>query len=196
MAQIVDHEERRRGIVEAAKRLILAGGFSAATMRTIATEAGYANGALKYYFPAGKEAIVAAAFESMLGEIESRASTPPDGDALVALRWYLRSWFPVSADEIPTGRLLVELWGYTVSSEPLARLYAEHLTRWKGQIVERFDLAATEGAIVARSYGEIADEYLSFLMGTVVMNLMFPAGEHLSDIDGYLDELLARLRTA
>lgn len=196
MAQIVDHDERRRGIVDAAKRLILAGGFASATMRTIAAEAGYANGALKYYFPGGKDAIVAAAFQSMLTEIEAAATGEEADDPADELRRYLRAWFPHSADEIPTGRVLLELWEHSVSSEALTRLYAEHLSRWRDQIVDRIARARAAAAItIDPPYEPFADEYLSFTMGTVVMNLMFPGGEHLRDIDRYLDRFISALQT-
>ncbi|WP_203236978.1 TetR family transcriptional regulator [Nocardia panacis] len=35
MPKIIDHDQRRRDIVEVAKRLIIEGGFEAATMRSI-----------------------------------------------------------------------------------------------------------------------------------------------------------------
>ncbi|MFT4233236.1 MAG: TetR family transcriptional regulator [Leucobacter sp.] len=193
--QIVDHDERRRGIVEAAKRLILAGGFSAATMRTIAAEAGYANGALKYYFPAGKEAIVVAAFQSVLEEIEMRATVSAADEPLLRLRRYLRSWFPVDAADIPRGRVLIEIWEYATSSETVAELYAGYLIRWREQIEEHLLRAYASEAIRRRPpYEAIADEYLSFLMGSVVMNLIHPEGDHLASVDAYLEELLARLQ--
>ena len=68
MPKIIDHDQRRRDIVEVAKSIILKGGFEAATMRSIAAEAGFANGALKHYFP-GKESIVAATFETILQQM-------------------------------------------------------------------------------------------------------------------------------
>jgi AcrR family transcriptional regulator len=68
----VDHEQRRREIVEAAWRLVARGGFAAATMREIAAEAGFANGALKYYFDS-KDDLLIAAFQHTFYRVNERA---------------------------------------------------------------------------------------------------------------------------
>ena len=49
--KIVDHDERRLELVDATWRIIARLGIEGATMREIALEAGFANGALKPYFP-------------------------------------------------------------------------------------------------------------------------------------------------
>ena len=52
MPKIVDHERRRAEIVQTTWRVIARRGLDGATLREVAAEAGYANGALKPYFPA------------------------------------------------------------------------------------------------------------------------------------------------
>ncbi|QIM16195.1 TetR/AcrR family transcriptional regulator [Leucobacter insecticola] len=196
MAQIVDHEERRGAIIAAATELILSGGFGAATMRTIAARAGYANGALKYYFPGGKSEIIAAIFTNTLREIESMAGTQNTGNTSQDLRHYLRSWFPRSVEELPSGRLLIELWGHSLTDESLRELYSAHLAHWGAQIAAQIEAAHAVGAVLAAPpFEDMASEYISFTMGTAVMNLMFPDGSHLSDIEHYLDGVLLRLGT-
>ena len=44
MPKIVDHDQRRRELVDASLRIIVRQGLAGATMRDIATEAGFANG--------------------------------------------------------------------------------------------------------------------------------------------------------
>jgi len=51
MPKVVDHAQRKRELVESTWRVIARLGLAGATMRQIAEEAGYANGALKPYFP-------------------------------------------------------------------------------------------------------------------------------------------------
>ena len=59
MPKVVDHGQRRQELVEATWRIIARHGLSGATMRQIAAEAGFANGALKPYFPTKAELVEA-----------------------------------------------------------------------------------------------------------------------------------------
>jgi AcrR family transcriptional regulator len=48
--KLVDHEERRREIARAAWRVMTRDGMTAASVRTVAAEAGLSTGALRHYF--------------------------------------------------------------------------------------------------------------------------------------------------
>ena len=50
MPKVVDHEERRRLIAQATWRVISRDGVRAASVRTVAAEAGLSTGALRHYF--------------------------------------------------------------------------------------------------------------------------------------------------
>jgi AcrR family transcriptional regulator len=60
MPRLVDHEEKRSELVDAALRLVVTGGLEAATVRNIAREAGCSIRPVQYYF-ADKAALLAAA---------------------------------------------------------------------------------------------------------------------------------------
>ncbi|NUP73233.1 MAG: TetR family transcriptional regulator, partial [Sinomonas sp.] len=62
MPKIVDHDQRRLELVDALWRIVAERGLDGATMREIAAEAGFANGALKPYFPT-KDRLLDFAFE-------------------------------------------------------------------------------------------------------------------------------------
>src|SRR5690349_12542566 len=68
--KIVDHDQRRLELVDATWRIIARLGMEGATMREIAEEAGFANGALKPYFPT-KDLLLASA----VGHVRKRPST-------------------------------------------------------------------------------------------------------------------------
>ena len=61
MPKIVDHDQRRRELVDATWRLIDRGGFASVTLQGIAAEAGFANGLVRHYF-ATKNDVLTAAF--------------------------------------------------------------------------------------------------------------------------------------
>jgi AcrR family transcriptional regulator len=194
MPKVIDHDERRREIIEVAKRIILKGGFDAATMRSIAAEAGFANGALKHYFD-GKDAIVAATFSSILEELGQAVNAEVDGGADEQLRAFLRAPLPHTPDEIAAGRVLLALWENAMANDELADLYRKHLSSWRQNCVDRFTEAHDAGVISAAApYEPWANEYISAVIGSAVVNLMYPEGERIADYDQYLDGFLARLK--
>ena len=71
MPKIVDHDERRLELVDATWRIIARLGIEGATMREIATEAGFANGALKPYFPT-KDTLLTFAFGHVFNRTNER----------------------------------------------------------------------------------------------------------------------------
>src|SRR5512141_674622 len=84
--KIVDHDERRLELVDATWRIIARLGIEGATMREIAIEAGFANGALKPYFPT-KDILLAFAFGHVFSQTSERMEKSTAGHTgLAALR--------------------------------------------------------------------------------------------------------------
>lgn len=77
MPKIVDVEQRRAELTDAAARLIARSGIEAATMREVAAEAGLTTGALTHYF-ADKHELLLTTFQASLAR--RRALRPPAAD--------------------------------------------------------------------------------------------------------------------
>ncbi|WP_018680982.1 TetR/AcrR family transcriptional regulator [Actinokineospora enzanensis] len=192
MPKVIDHDQRRREIVEVSKRLIAEGGFEAATMRSIVTAAGFANGALKHYF-AGKDGIIAATFESVLEETAERMSELDVGLAPVeSLRGFVEAAMPLEPDRITSARVLLVLWGHSVANPDLARQYRELLTVWRGELTRRIGLAWSK-QLDDPAVGVVADEIISVTIGANVASLMHPVGELVDRYTSYIDELMRRI---
>lgn len=88
MPKIVDVEQRRAELADAAARLIARSGIEAATMREVAAEAGLTTGALTHYF-ADKHELLLTTFQSSLARRRSlrppAVDTPPSALLLAAL---------------------------------------------------------------------------------------------------------------
>lgn len=193
MPKIIDHDERRREIVQVARRLIVQGGFEAATMRSIATEAGFANGALKHYF-AGKDAIVEATFETVLTEIGSGLEQVGEAESLERVRAYLLGPLPLDEGAISAGRVLLALWEYAMSSPTLADRYRQHLETWTGTLASLIADARRAGAVRATASDRaLAIEAVNVNVGATVLSLMFPSGELVPDYRDYVERFVARL---
>jgi AcrR family transcriptional regulator len=77
--KLVDHEQRRRELVDATWRVVHRDGVDAATVREVAAAAGCSPGALRYYFPAQDE-LLAFAMEAVANRVRERIATLAPGD--------------------------------------------------------------------------------------------------------------------
>ncbi|WP_340556138.1 TetR/AcrR family transcriptional regulator [Streptomyces sp. GSL17-111] len=194
MPKIIDHDQRRREIVAVAKKLIIQGGFEAATMRSIVAEAGYANGALKRYFPS-KDSIVAATFQSVLAEMNERiAADETPSDPREALRHDVEATLPLDTYRIDSARVLLALWEHSMANEELAALYRAHLQDWRGRLAER--IAAARGgdeSVDDPAVTHLAQEVIAVAIGASVTSLMFPDGALIPEYRAYVDRLMQKI---
>ncbi|MGW2228600.1 TetR/AcrR family transcriptional regulator [Streptomyces formicae] len=79
----IDLEQRRKDVVEAAFRLLVAEGFSGLSLRKVAAESGLNIGSVRHYFGDHRELLVAAATE--VGDRMGRRLTRNSPDALSGL---------------------------------------------------------------------------------------------------------------
>ncbi|MER6947288.1 TetR/AcrR family transcriptional regulator [Nonomuraea sp. NPDC000554] len=150
MPKIVDHDERRREVLSAARRVIVRDGIDAATTRAIAKEAGYSNGVLAHYF-ADKDEILLSALSQSHQRIRERLTRKVEGvTGLAALRELLLDNLPLDAERTQETRLEVSFWSRSLAAERLAEV----------QRAEAADLrAAVRGLLAeARAAGELSTE--------------------------------------
>jgi AcrR family transcriptional regulator len=94
MPRIVDIDERRQELTDAAARLISRGGLSAATMREVAAEAGLTTGALTHYFADKRELLQCTLVASLQLRVASRSEVSA-ADPAIALRAALTGALPI-----------------------------------------------------------------------------------------------------
>lgn len=98
MPKIVDHEARREEIAEALWRVVRRDGIRAASVRTIAAEAGWSAGAVRYYFP-DQAGLLSFAMDLVSRRVTDRVSAlQPKGDAPTAVLRYLEEVVPLDAE--------------------------------------------------------------------------------------------------
>ncbi|WP_370950069.1 TetR/AcrR family transcriptional regulator [Amycolatopsis sp. cg5] len=174
MPKIIDHDERRSHIVDVTWDLITQGGIEAATMREIAAAAGFANGALKLYFPS-KEDIIEATYERALGMMREYVELD-ELRGLTALRELCVSSMPIDADRIAAGRVLLTFWQLSLTTQKLQDKYLEHIREWRGLLHRYLAEGREDGDIVTSTPDEqLVDEVVLINAGANVMSLV--AGE-------------------
>jgi AcrR family transcriptional regulator len=173
MPRIVNHDQRRIEIVEAAWRIIARGGFAAATMRQIAAEAGFANGGLKHYF-AGKDELLAAAFQHTFFRINERAAhTIGDRTGLDAIRLLCLEMLPLDEERRVESRVTVAFWDRAASSPALFKIHADSYAIWRNWMEQELEKARNKGEITTdETDQQIIDEFLAVTAGLRVMPIL------------------------
>jgi AcrR family transcriptional regulator len=194
MPKIVDHDERRLELLDATWRIIARHGLEGATLREIATEAGFANGALKPYFPT-KETLLEFAFGHVFNRTNQRISDVTAGKSgLAALRAFCLEVLPLDEERVNEARIVIPFWQKAVNDPQKALIHQRSMAewldairRWLSEARQAGDVSTTvEDAILAR-------QLLNMLLGAQIEAALAPAGEgefqHASQLEGYLSLL-------
>ncbi|MCC3264770.1 TetR/AcrR family transcriptional regulator [Arthrobacter gengyunqii] len=192
MPKIVDHDRRRAEIVQTTWRVIARRGLDGATLREVAAEAGYANGALKPYFPA-KADLLEATFRHVFARTNARISAATDGlDGFDALRAFCLEVLPLDPNRLDEARVVITFWQQALRDPAQAEVNDAAMAQWRTNIRTWLDAARRSGQTTAPVSVETAAEtLLSFLLGTQVAAVFDPA---FNSTDQLMDQLDSQLQ--
>ncbi len=195
MPRLVDRDAKRREILEVTWRLMATQGADAATMREIAREAGYANGALAYYF-ANKEALIEAAFVYVFDRTNERIQAAVEGKrGLTALRAFLVEVLPTTELTVLEARIVLPFWSRTVTDERLGEISDAAMTTWRGDICALLAEGRADGEVTVPTPDPIlAEQLLAMAMGLQVLATLPTSPTPPETQLGLLDTFLAGLR--
>ncbi|HEX4816816.1 MAG TPA: TetR/AcrR family transcriptional regulator [Nonomuraea sp.] len=184
MPKIVDHEERRREVLSAARRVIARDGIDAATTRAIAKEAGYSNGVLSHYF-ADKDEILLSALCQSHQRIRARLTRKVDGvTGLAALRELLLDNLPLDAERTRETRLEVSFWSRSLSSERLAEVQRGEAAELRGAVRELLGQARAAGELRADDdLDDLTEHLLALVDGLSLHLLLYPDRLRRADLE-------------
>ncbi|OMH34099.1 TetR/AcrR family transcriptional regulator [Tersicoccus sp. Bi-70] len=196
MPKVVDHDARRTHLVEATWRIIARRGLERATLREVATAAGFANGALKPYFPT-KSHLVEATYRYVFARTNERVAATTRGlDGLDALRAFALEVLPLDEERLDEARVVIPFWQSAVHDEAQARVNATAMEQWRGWIagwltVARADRGGGQG-VGARDAATDAEALLNFLLGAQISAVLAgsaPTTPLPEQLDALLDAL-------
>lgn len=131
MPKIVDHDQRRREIVEVTWRFIARQGIAKLNMRDLAAAAGYANGGLKLYFPT-KDAILVATFGYVAEATNRRiAATAGKLESLAAIEAFAHEVLPLDELRRDEARVAVHFWHLALGDAALAEVNTQSMEQWR-----------------------------------------------------------------
>ncbi|PII83346.1 TetR family transcriptional regulator [Leucobacter sp. OLJS4] len=197
MPKIIDHDQRRDEIVDVTWQLIVEGGIEAATMREIASRAGFANGALKHYFT-GKDQIITGAYERSLNSLGDRLTAYVAGKrGIEALEMFMRYTLPVEQEDATAARVLLSFWERCAFSAEVRGGYDEHLDTWKAGYLRYLAEGREDGDIrTSTPDDQLADEIIMMNIGATVIRVVSPDHLHVDVLERQVTDFITRLRRA
>ena len=194
MPKIVDHDERRLELVDATWRIIARLGIESATMREIATEAGFANGALKPYFPT-KDTLLTFAFGHVFNRTNRRIAEVTAGlSGLAALRAFCIEVLPLDEERINEARIVIPFWQKAINDPDKAQIHRESMQEWLDSIRRYLGEARESGDVsTAVDDDSLAGQLLNMLLGAQIAAALLPEGQTALGLEGQLEGFLVLL---
>ena len=194
MPKIVDHDERRLELVDATWRIIARLGIESATMREIATEAGFANGALKPYFPT-KDTLLTFAFGHVFNRTNERIAEVTAGKSgIAALRAFCVEVLPLDEERINEARIVIPFWQKAINDPEKAAIHRDSMEQWHAAILEYLAQARKNGDVSsAVDDRSIAGHLLNMLLGAQIAAALAPQGQVDRSLGDQLEGFLALL---
>jgi AcrR family transcriptional regulator len=187
MPKVVDHDQRRVELVNATWRIIARHGIEGATMRDIAAEAGFANGALKPYFST-KDDLLTFAFGHVFSQTNQRMLDSTAGKSgLGALRAYCHEILPLDDNRISEARIVIPFWQKALTDAAKAELHESSMLQWRSTMRAQLSEARSAGELRTT----IPDDDIAGLLMNVVLGAQITAA--LSPADNSPDRLIAQL---
>ncbi|WP_228395343.1 TetR/AcrR family transcriptional regulator [Modestobacter roseus] len=170
---MVDRDERRQEILEVTWRIMATRGAESATMREIAREAGYANGALAPYF-ANKDELVEAAYLFVFERTNDRIRSALAGlRGVAALRAFLVEVLPTTELTRSEARIVLPFWSRMVTDDRLARLMDATAQHWRDELASLLAQGRADGDVtVATPDTVVAEQLLATAYGLQVLALL------------------------
>lgn len=136
MPKIVDHDTRRREIVEASWKVIAGEGLDGLTMRKIAAAADCTTGRLTHYF-ANREELVLAALRAVYDAAASRMATARDADGTPRERLLrmLEETLPLDETRLQEWKIWIAFWGTAAADRTLAKENDARHNQWRASIL-------------------------------------------------------------
>lgn len=195
MPKAVDHDERRREIIEATWRLIARQGIAKTSMREIAREMGIANGGLMPYFP-HKAAILTAAFLHVSDRTNRRFEDQGERRGVEAVRGLMLELLPLDEERVLEARIAMAFWEAAASDASMSAKNRDAMQLWRNQLLDFLLEARKAGEARADlDRGIVVDELMAIAMGPQIFAVLTPheatPQRQLAVLDDYLDRIRA-----
>ncbi|WP_125615388.1 TetR/AcrR family transcriptional regulator [Specibacter cremeus] len=176
MPRLVDHDERRRAIIETTWRIIAEQGIENTSMRDIARECGYAApGVLAHYF-ANKNELLLASYRLICDRTNERIAASAAGRrGIAALRSLCLEIIPADPLTAVEARVAVAFWQRAQTDAGLRDVGRDALAHWHASMLGFLAEAQVDGECGALDDTDAAaQELLNVMMGLHITSMLDP----------------------
>lgn len=172
MPAVIDHAARRAALAEIAAELVATGGAEAATVRAVATAAGFSTKAVTHYFP-DKRALMLLTYRhaALSSKARTDASQPDDAGDVAAL---LHALLPTDPTVERDWRVWFSFWGMAIADPEFAAEQRLRMRAFVGQIADCLAGDPRYSHLAADDRPIIASELLAALFGLVTQVIFDP----------------------
>lgn len=194
MPKVVDHEERRHELAEAAWGAIVKYGLDGTTTRLIAKESGYSAGVLAHYFESKDEILLEALRISHDGVDRRIREAVDDKEGFDALRTFCIEVLPIEERSVRETHLEISMWSRALVNDDLRSVQRSESSRWR-RLLERLIVdAQRSGELVEMAPRTIAVLLSAVIDGLSIYALLYPDRFGKAELIDFLDQFLATLR--
>jgi AcrR family transcriptional regulator len=197
MPKVVDHDERREELLEAAWRVLARDGLHGTTIRTIADETGWSAGVLAHYFT-DKEDILISALRLSHERIAARWEEKLEElEGVAALRELVLDNLPLDDERELETRLQLVYWDRAVASTEVRSAKWRHGPTLLARLEKLVAEAQERGEISSREASEdVAERLWSLIDGYSLRALLEPKRMTRSRLAALIEQEFERMTTA
>jgi AcrR family transcriptional regulator len=175
MPKIVDHDARRKELLQATWKVIARVGLEGATVREIAKESGYSNGVLAHYFES-KDDIIISAHRLAFQNVYDRAIEANKGKrGIEAIRSALYEALPLDPDRHLEAVIDVSYWGQALVNRRLNEVRQTSVRDSREWWRVMFDDAREAGELSTDVATDVLVDQIKVLIdGVSVQAVMYP----------------------
>jgi AcrR family transcriptional regulator len=143
MPKVVDHEQRRTELADAALDIVAEHGIKAVTVKAVAERSGWSTGVINHYFRSHHELLVGALRRAadIQGRQFRQLRSDPDTSAIERLSLLFESILPLDARRIAMTRIFLVFYAEAAANPDAREEVVDYLHNWR-RVVERIVAAA------------------------------------------------------
>jgi len=175
LPKIVDHEKRRRKLLNDVWKVIVHNGVEGTTIRDIVQETGFSSGTLAHYFN-GKQDLLISTLKLSHSGIRARWEARLRGlDGIEAIREFLYDNLPLDeVSELET-RLEVSFWAQSLVKSESLMIQRQEDAEVYGKLVQLLEQAEACGEVkLEEELHDVAELLIAAIDGLSVHSLLYP----------------------